>query len=59
MLIVQGEREGTLCYAPAHERIRAAVAVQLEGRAGRIVYLRVAQYLEDQAQTAPSPCMNG
>lgn len=51
MLIVQGEREGALCYAPAHERIRAAVAAQLEGRAGRIVYLRVAQYLEDQAQT--------
>lgn len=51
MLIVQGEREGALCYAPAHERIRAAVTAQLEGQAGRIVYLRVAQYLEGQAQT--------
>lgn len=55
MLIVQGEREGVLCYAPAHERIRAAITAQLEGQAGRIVYLRVAQYLESQAKTGSFP----
>ena len=48
MLVVESTRDGVLCYALAHERIKSILAQQQSETAHRLLHLRVAQYFERQ-----------
>ena len=48
MLLVDSERDGMLCYALAHERIKAVLIQQQSQSVRQILHLRVAQCLEEQ-----------
>ena len=50
MLITEAIREGRICYALAHEQIRAVLSQRQSESARRILHLRVAQYLESQPE---------
>ena len=48
MLIRECERDGDICYAPAHDLIRRVLIQREPESARRILHLRVAQYLESR-----------
>jgi len=55
MLLLESTREGSTCYALAHERIRAALVARQSEASRRVLHLRVAQELESQLDDLPVP----